>query len=80
MRGYVEISAENGINPVSRQMYPVVCHSALGKVVGSDLLGPVSRSHLASPEVRSLRLHLPLLQVIQLRAQHLHGFCFILDL
>src|SRR5699024_9064930 len=48
----IQISVQHLSQTVGRQLDSVIRHTALGKVVGSDLFRPVSGSHLAFPYLR----------------------------
>jgi hypothetical protein len=65
---------------VLREADAVVGHAVLREVVGADLLGAVARADLRAARVALGRRALLLLDVVELRAQELHGHGLVLVL
>jgi len=76
----VQIPAQNGIQLVQSQLDPVVCHPALGEIIGADLLGTVPGPHLALPGFRLRVMLLRQLQLLESGPKHLQCLVLILKL
>ena len=69
---FIKVPVQNAVNSMRRQMDPVVCDTALTEIIGPDLLRTVSRSDLASPEVRTFLMCGAPFQIIEPCAKDLH--------
>ena len=71
---------QNNVQLVEGQIYPVVGHPVLRKIVGADSFAPVSRSHLAFAVLGDFGFLFALHRVEQARAEHLQrlGLVFVL--
>ena len=58
----------------------MIGHTALGKVIGSDLFRTVSGSDLALAQFRFRVMGLLLFDIVQLGAEKRKGFCLVLKL
>ena len=76
----LEIAVHDGIDLIECQLDPVVCHTSLREVVGTDLLGAVTGTDLAAALCCLRVLLLLQLQIIQLGTQEAECLFFVLQL
>src|SRR5262249_4372170 len=62
------------------QINAVICDAALREIVGTDSLGPVARANLSAPLCRSLGVAFGALGIVELAAQIIERFRFVLVL
>ena len=76
----VEIAVHHLVDAVQRQFDPVLGHTSLREVVGTDLLGAVARSDLAAALRRLLTRFLLQFEFVQFRTQNAHRLISVLQL
>src|SRR5207247_7551274 len=74
-----EVAVEDFLQAMQREADAVVGHPRLLEVVGPDLLAPVAGAHLALALARDLALLLLERDLVEARAQDLHGLLAVLD-
>ncbi len=75
-----QVPVENLVEPVQRQLDPVIGDATLGEVVRPDLLRPLARADLRATRGRELRLLLFALELVEARAQDAHRLHAVLEL
>src|SRR5262249_49251342 len=76
----IELAIERARELVAGEADAMIGHGVLREVVGADLVGTISRSHLRPPHLRALRFLLADARVQKPRAQHFHRLELILQL
>src|ERR671922_294486 len=76
----VQLAVEGRVEPVLRELDPVVGDAILGEVVGADLLRPLARADLRPPRRLLLLALLRALELVEPRPQHAHRLRLVLEL
>ena len=77
---FFQITVQHTVQTMQCQFDPVICHTSLGEIIGSDLLRAVPGTHLASSGFCLLVVALLQLHLIQSGTKHLKRFVFVLEL
>src|SRR6266511_4200882 len=76
----IQVTLEDGGEPVEREVDPVIRDATLGEVIGADALATLARAHLAPPVGGDGGGLLMLRALEEPRPEHPHGLRPVLDL